>query len=350
MLRSRGGASLWPRPRRALPQRPVSPSSPSPTPPPSTATERPKYSVVIPVFNSEAIVGATIERTCAFFDEHDLDLELILVNDGSRDRSWQTIAEHAARDPRIVAIDLLRNSGQHTANYCGIRHATGDFVVTMDDDLQNPPEEIVHLIAKAAAGHDLVMGRFRQKRHSLFRRWGSGMILLINRRIFHQPHDLVASNFRLIRRDVVDRICAYRTTFPYITGLALMFAHSPANVDVEHHPRTVGQSNYDLLRIARLVMRILFSYSSFPLRLVAMTGIVIAASSFVLGSFYIVKNLFGNVEVAGWTTLVVLLSFFNGVTLLILGMLGEYVIRLLQQTSTDSGYHVRQIVSRDSNS
>ena len=126
-----------------------------------------------------------------------------------------------------------------------------------------------------------------------------------------------------------------------------MFAHSPANVDVEHHPRAVGQSNYSLLRIVTLVMRILFSYSSFPLRLVATTGIVIAACSFAFGSFYIVKNLFGNVEVAGWTTLVVLLSFFNGVTLIILGMLGEYVIRLLQQTSTDSGYHVRQIVTRD---
>jgi len=325
-------------------------------PPPSSNPEsddgdgRLKYSVVIPVFNSEAIVGDTIDRTRAFFDEHELDFELILVNDGSRDRSWDTIAAKAREDARIIAIDLLRNSGQHTANYCGIQHATGDYLVTMDDDLQNPPEEIVHLIAKAAEGHDLVMGRFKQKRHSLFRRWGSKLILTINRRIFHQPADLVASNFRLIRRDVLDRIRAYRTTFPYITGMALMFAHSPANVDVEHHPRAVGQSNYSLLRIARLVMRILFSYSSFPLRFVATLGIVIAASSFALGSFYIVKNLFGNVAVAGWTTLVVLLSFFNGVTLTILGMLGEYVIRLLQQTSTDSGYHVRRIVSRDHNS
>ena len=326
-----------------------SPSSDPPSPPQDDSA-RTKYSVVIPVFNSEAIVGDTIDRTCAFFDAQGLDLELILVNDGSRDRSWQVIAEKARQDPRIVAIDLLRNRGQHTANYCGFQHATGDFVVTMDDDLQNPPEEIAHLIGKAAEGHDLVMGRFRQKRHSLFRRCGSDLILTINRRIFHQARDLVASNFRLIRRDVVDRICGYRTAFPYITGLALMFAHSPANVDVEHHPRAVGQSNYSLLRIVTLVMRILFSYSSFPLRFVATTGVVVAAGSFALGSFYIVKSLFGNVAVAGWTTLVVLLSFFNGVTLMILGMLGEYVIRLLQQTSTERGYHVRQIVTRDSDS
>ena len=109
-----------------------------------------KYSVVIPVFNSQAIVGETVDRTCAFFEGEGLDYELLLVNDASRDGSWGIIQQKAEANPKIIAIDLLRNSGQHSANYCGFQHSTGDYVVTMDDDLQNPPEEIKHLIAKAA--------------------------------------------------------------------------------------------------------------------------------------------------------------------------------------------------------
>ncbi len=306
-----------------------------------------KYSVVIPVFNSEAIVGRTIDRTCAFFEAQGLDYELLLVNDASRDGSWDVIRQKAESNPRVIAIDLLRNSGQHSANYCGFQHSTGDYVVTMDDDLQNPPEEIQHLIDKAAEGHDLVMGQFRQKRHSPYRRWGSLAISTINRRIFFQPRDLVVSNFRLIRRDVVDRILTFKTNYPYITGLVLMFASQPANTEVEHHDRSVGQSNYNLVRIAKLVMRILFNYSSYPLRLVATVGVTVAALSFLLGCFYLGKSLLGDASVPGWTTLVVLLSFFNGVTLLILGMLGEYLIRLINQTSTGTSYHIRAVVRSD---
>lgn len=306
-----------------------------------------KYSVVIPVFNSEAIVGETIDRTCAFFEGQGLDYELLLVNDASRDGSWDVIRQKAESNPRVIAIDLLRNSGQHSANYCGFQHSTGDYVVTMDDDLQNPPEEIQHLIDKAAEGYDLVMGQFRQKRHSSYRRWGSLAISTINRRIFFQPRDLVVSNFRLIRRDVVDRILTFKTNYPYITGLVLMFASQPANTLVEHHDRSVGQSNYNLVRIAKLVMRILFNYSSYPLRLVATVGVTVAVLSFLLGCFYLGKSLLGDASVPGWTTLVVLLAFFNGVTLLILGMLGEYLIRLINQTSTGTSYHIRAVVRSD---
>lgn len=303
-----------------------------------------KYSVVIPVFNSQAIVGETVDRTCAFFEGAGLDYELLLVNDASRDGSWGIIQQKAEANPKIIAIDLLRNSGQHSANYCGFQHSTGDYVVTMDDDLQNPPEEIKHLIAKAADGHDLVMGQFKQKRHSPYRRWGSWAISTINRRIFFQPRDLIVSNFRLIRRDVVDRILTFRTNYPYITGLVLMFASQPANVLVEHHERSVGQSNYNFVKIAQLVMRILFNYSSYPLRLVATVGVMISVLSFLLGCFYVAKSVLGDATVPGWTTLVVLLSFFNGITLLILGMLGEYLIRLINQTSTGTSYHIREVV------
>jgi glycosyltransferase involved in cell wall biosynthesis len=306
-----------------------------------------KYSVVLPVYNSAAVVGETIDRTVAFFEGHGWDYELVLVNDGSHDQSWDVLCEKAPANPHIIAINLLRNYGQHTALFCGFQRSTGDYLITIDDDLQNPPEEIIHLINKAREGHDLVFGRFREKKHDWYRRLGSLLIRAINRGVFHQPKGLVLTNFRIIRRDVVDRICAYRTSYPYITGLAVMFSVNPANVGVEHQSRSVGKSNYNLFKIIELVMRILFNYSSFPLRLVSIVGVVISALSLLRGLYYLGKAIFIGVSVPGWTTVVVLLSFFNGITIFILSMLGEYTVRLLNQTSSSESYHVKEIIGPD---
>ncbi len=305
-----------------------------------------KFSVVIPVYRSETIVGETLSRTAAFFEREGLDYEIIAVNDGSPDRSWDVLRDRAQQNPHIVAIDLLRNSGQHTAVLCGLQYSTGDYVITLDDDLQNPPEEIAHLITTATEGHDLVLGRFRKKEHAGYRRAGSIVIAWINGRIFRKPKDLVLSNFRLIRRDVVQRMCAYRTSYPYIPGLALMFAARPANAWVEHEPRRVGESTYTARKIVELVMRILFSYSVYPLRLVSLAGMAIAVFSFLLGVFYLVHALVVGSQVPGWATVVVLLAFFNGVTILLVSMLGEYTVRVLNQTSGSPSYYVRKIIRR----
>jgi glycosyltransferase involved in cell wall biosynthesis len=305
-----------------------------------------KYSVVIPVYNSERIVGETIARTRAFFESKKLDFEIILVNDASPDGSWKVISDAARADARIKAVNLLRNYGQHNANLCGFRLASGDWLVTMDDDLQNPPEEIAHLIGKAAEGHDLVIGRFRSKMHAGYRRLGTRVINWLNARIFDKPDGLVLSNFRLLHKDVVKRICDYQSPFPYIPGLALRFSGSPANVEVDHQPRRVGTSNYNFLRIAKLVATLLFNYSSFPLRFVMGLGLAVSGLSFVLGVVYVVRGVVHGSAVQGWTSLVVLLAFFNGMLMLMVGMLGEYMVRLMNQTSGHTPYQIREIVDR----
>ncbi|HEX4299655.1 MAG TPA: glycosyltransferase family 2 protein [Gammaproteobacteria bacterium] len=305
-----------------------------------------KYSVVIPVFNSEGIVGETIARTRAFFESKKLDFEIILVNDASPDGSWKVISDAARADARIKAVNLLRNYGQHNANLCGFRLASGDWLVTMDDDLQNPPEEILHLIGKAAEGHDLVIGRFRSKMHAGYRRLGTRVINWLNARIFDKPDGLVLSNFRLLHKDVVKRICEYQSPFPYIPGLALRFSGSPANVEVDHQPRRVGSSNYNFLRIAKLVATLLFNYSSFPLRFVMGLGLAVSALSFVLGVVFVIRGAVHGSAVQGWTSLVVLLAFFNGMLMLMVGMLGEYMVRLMSQTSGHTPYQIREIVDR----
>jgi glycosyltransferase involved in cell wall biosynthesis len=303
------------------------------------------YSIVIRVYNSAGVVATTIDRTIEVFEGAGLSYQIVLVNDGSRDRSWDVIAERARTSPHVVAINLLRNYGQHHANIAGMRESTGDYVITMDDDLQNPPDQALLLIAEAMHGHDVVFGRFEQKQAVGYRRLGSRLISLLNRRIFGQPPGLAVSNFRILRRDVVERICESRTAHPYITGQALMYAGNVADVVVRHDPRTVGTSNYGMRGIARLVLAILFSYSVFPLRAAAGAGFVVAFGSFLLGAFYLVRSLFVQTHVEGWTTIAVLLAVLNGVVIMLLSMLGEYVVRTLNAVSAVNTYHVTERVS-----
>lgn len=300
----------------------------------------PEFTVVVPVFNSEDLVETTIDGIVDFFDRSELTFQLVLVNDGSVDGSWEVIRRRAEADERIVAINLLRNYGQHNANLCGFREARGRYVITMDDDGQNPPEEIGKLIATVREGHDVVFGAFERKQTGLLRRLGSRAIGMVNRRVFNQPSDLVVSNFRIMTGSVARRIAASQSVYPYITGQALLYSASRANVTVRHEPRRAGSSNYSPLRIARLVLTILFSYSSAPLHMMAVMGILLAASSFLLAGVYVVRALVVGTDVEGWTSLVVLTAFFNGVVILMLSMLGEYAIRTLNQVTDRRTYHV----------
>jgi glycosyltransferase involved in cell wall biosynthesis len=240
----------------------------------------------------------------------------------------------------VIALDLLKNYGQHHANLAGLRAASGDYVITMDDDLQNPPDQALLLIEEAMTGKDVVFGEFEHKQAAGYRRLGSKLIAAINRRVFGQPADLVVSNFRILRRDVVDRICASRTAHPYLTGQALMYSSRRSHVRVRHDQRPIGSSNYSLGRILRLVLTILFTYSSYPLRFGALLGFAMSFVSMVLGAFYLLSGVLGNTDVEGWTTLVVLVSVFNGFTIALLSMLGEYVVRTLDAVSNHESYHV----------
>ncbi len=298
------------------------------------------YSIVIPVFNSERIVGDTIDQVVEVFTTAGLRFELILVNDGSTDGSWGVISERAARLPGVVALDLLKNYGQHYANLAGLTQSTGDYVITMDDDLQNPPSEALVLIDKAMAGHEVVFGQFEQKAAAGVRRLGSRLIGSMNSRIFGKPADLVVTNFRILRRDVVHRIIGSRTAYPYITGQALMYSGDRANVMVRHDPRPVGKSNYSLVRIMRLVLTILFSYSSWPLRASAALGFAISFLSLLLGGFLVVRALVRDTVFPGWTSIMVLVSLFAGFIIALLSMIGEYVVRTLQTVSTEEPFHV----------
>jgi glycosyltransferase involved in cell wall biosynthesis len=302
------------------------------------------YSIVIPVYRSEQIIAKTIQRIMDVSENEGFAIELVLVNDGSPDNSWSILEQAAKRDQRIKSINLLKNYGQHTAVYCGIKESTGDFIITMDDDLQNPPEELHHLISKINEGYDLVFAEFNQKMHAGFRKLGTRIVGYLNNKIFGKPKDLKLTNFRIFTRATANRLIAYRTNYPYIPGLLLMSASKMANVQTEHHSREIGNSNYTLVRILTLVARLLFNYSSYPLKIVSGAGIIISLLSFLAGVFFIIKSMVLGVEVQGWTTIVALVSFLCGFILIMLGIMGEYLSRIMNQLASSEPYQIREII------
>jgi glycosyltransferase involved in cell wall biosynthesis len=301
-------------------------------------------SIIVPVYNSMGIVGETLRRTFNFLMQRGMPFEIIAVNDGSGDDSWAVLRDVVKEcDGKIKAINLLKNSGQHSALLCGLLHSKGDWVVTLDDDMQIPPEEIGKLMEYATEDVDLVVGKFKEKRHPLVRRLGSQVVQKLNERIFGKPADFTITSFRMMRREVVERILKWKTPYPYLNGLMLLCSSNRVNVLVEHQPRTVGKSGYGIRQIMALIFRILFNYSAFPLRFVLVLALIASAVSFAVGAFFVIRQLLGDTQVSGWTTIVALMAFFNSFVVVMLAMIGEYILRLVRQVSNEAAYTVKEI-------
>ncbi len=305
------------------------------------------YSVVIPVYNAQSTLKEVVGEVRGFFETAGFSYEILLVNDASRDQSWPVAESLSKEFSTVTAIDLVKNAGQHSAIFCGLHFARGQWVITLDDDLQNPACEIEKLIRKAAEGHDLVLGRFEVKQHSWLRRSGSQIVQKLNEKIFNKPRDLVLTNFRLIDRSVVDRAKVFQGPEPYIPGILLAAASRPANVTVAHRASAQPRSRYSMAKLMGLVGRLLFHYSVFPLRVLVFVGAGISLAAFGLGGFYLIRGFLHESRAVGWTSLVVLLSFFSGFIILLLGVLGEYLLYVVKRLNQPQAYFVRKIVRHD---
>jgi glycosyltransferase involved in cell wall biosynthesis len=299
----------------------------------------------MPAFSSEKFVAITIERVIAAVEAIGQPFEFVIVNDGSTDGTWRVIKEFAQRDRRITAINLLKNYGQHSALMCGLRHTSGQFVVTLDDDLQNPPEEISRLLNYCIEGeHDLVIGEFSEPKKAKFRKFGTNVVNKIVTRVFYKDPDLKLSTFRIIRRDVVNRVCQSSNPTPYISGELLFAAASISNLEVRHDARISGKSSYNPWKIFELVRRITFSYSTELLRIACRIGILIASFSFLFSTAMTLRGFLVVGVVPGWTSIVTAVSFFSGIIILLLSMIGEYLAIVLLQTMGTPAYRESAII------
>jgi glycosyltransferase involved in cell wall biosynthesis len=301
-----------------------------------------EYSVVIPVYNSEASLEELCDRIKEVFTRLKESYEIILVDDSSVDNSWQVMKSLRENNKNIKIIQLMRNFGQHNALMCGFHHISGRYVITMDDDLQNPPELIPKLISEIKKGYDSVIGDPDVKQDRLFKKVGSSLIRYLNTRIFNKPKDLKLSSFRIMKRVLTDEIKALKTPYPYISGMLLSLTTNIGNVTVRHEKRKYGRSAYGLNKLIKLAFNLIINYTSLPLRILTSFGILISILSFCMGLFLIIQKIRHDSIIPGWTSLVVLLSFFNGILLAVLSIMGEYLARIINEVSNKRQFVIRE--------
>ncbi len=301
-------------------------------------------SIVIPVYNSGDTIASLVEQLANLPIEG--GHELILVNDGSKDNTaevCEALVPNATFPVRF--INLSRNFGEHNAVMAGLRYARGEYVITMDDDLQNPPSEVVKLFKYAREQKkDVIYTYYKQKQHSAWRNFGSWLTNQVADILLDKPKNLYLCSFRCMNSFLVQQICQYEGPFPYVDGLILQVTQSIGQLEVAHSPRQQGQSSYNLRKLVRLWLNMFLNFSVIPLRLSTAVGFLFSAVGF-LGTLYVVVDHFIEGAPLGWSSLMFTLLLFSGVQLLILGIAVEYIGRLYLTSNKRPQFVVRNIVT-----
>src|ERR1051325_1633214 len=307
-------------------------------------------SVVIPVYNEEAGLPALFSRLYPALDALGLRYEVIFVNDGSRDRSAALLREQFAKRPDVTRVVLLNgNFGQHMAIMAGFQRARGERIVTLDADLQNPPEEIANLLAKMDEGYDYVGGVRSERHDNAFRRLGSRAMNRLRERITRIRMTDQGCMLRAYSRDIIDAINTCREVSTFIPALAYTFARRPAEVEVAHEARAAGTSKYSLYSLIRLNFDLVTGFSIVALQVFSFFGVIIAAVSFFLFLLLVIYRLLnpaGSVE--GVFTLFAAVFFFIGILLFGIGLLGEYVGRIYQEVQRRPRFLIRSVLEKKS--
>jgi glycosyltransferase involved in cell wall biosynthesis len=297
-------------------------------------------SIVIPVYNSQDSLPLLMPRLKEVLSAQHRNFELILVDDGSRDRSWEVVCEIAAREKNVHGIRMLRNYGQHNALLCGIRAAKNPIIVTMDDDLQNPPEEIPKLLAKLDSGFDVVYGTPQAESHGLLRDLASQITKFVLQTAMGAETARHVSAFRAFRTSVARAFESYRSPYVSIDVLLTWGTQKFTAVAVRNDPRTIGISNYTVGKLIRHAMNMMTGFSTLPLQTASMIGFAMTAAG--LGALAWVAGrwiLFGSV-VPGFAFLGSMIAVFSGTQLFALGIIGEYIARIHTRTMDRPSYAV----------
>lgn len=299
-----------------------------------------QYSIVISVYNSETTLEELCNRLQSVFKTITEDYEIIFIDDGSQDKSWQKLEDLHNKDNRVKIIQLMRNFNQHNALMCGFHFANGEYIITMDDDLQNPPEEINKLINKISEGYDIVYGEYISKKHNLFRNIGSHFIQTVYKKVFNVHNKLTA--FRIIKRQLIQFIFKYDKNYVFIDGLLAWNTKNIGCVRVLHHERKYGNSGYGFKKLFTLSLNMITNFSILPLQVASLLGLVFAFLGFIMAAFFITIKLLFGIPVAGYTSLIIAITIFAGIQLLTLGLIGEYIGRIHLNINEKPQYEIRK--------
>ncbi len=303
----------------------------------------PDYSIVVPVYNSNQSLEPLFRRIDATMKGLNKSFRVIFVDDGSIDSSWEVITGIKRQEPeKVTAVRLARNFGQHNATLCGIARAEGEYIITIDDDLQNPPEEIPKLIkTMQEEDADLVYGIYSKKQHSLMRNVGSAVIRGGSKRLFRTRGQ--GSSFRLMKSSLAKNLLNHKVNFIYIDELFNWYTSGIAFALVEHHKRPYQKSTYSPRTLISLLSNLVIYYTAVPLRLMVYGGLISSIVSFIVGLVFIYRKVASDVPL-GFTALIVAILFSTSVILLSLGVIGEYLSRIYEVQNRKPPFAIRDIL------
>ena len=302
-----------------------------------------KISFVIPCYRSTDTLEHVVQSIIRTVQQREgLDYEIILVNDNPPDPTWDLIERLSAGNSRIHGICFTRNFGQHAALMAGYRNASGDIVVSLDDDGQNPPEEMFRLIDALDDRTDLVYAKYRQKKHSWFRNLGSRMNNSMICWLLNKPKDFYLGSYLAAKKIIIDEMVRCDNPFPYVDGLALRSTDSYRNVEVDHMERESGESGYSLGKLLGLWLNGLTAFSVKPLRFATFAGFLIALLGVVFALIIIIQKLVqGDSVLEGWPSLMTIVLILNGMMMMMLGLVGEYIGRIYVSMNKNPQYVIR---------
>ncbi|MEO5339118.1 MAG: glycosyltransferase [Magnetococcus sp. MYC-9] len=311
--------------------------------------EKPEISVIIPVFNEESVLPLLFARLYAVMEGLGRPYEVVFVDDGSRDRTPWLLQQQFQTMPATTRVVILKtNFGQHAAIMAGFKHCHGRYVITLDADLQNPPEEIPKLVAKMDEGYDYV-GSIRRKRQDVLWRQVAGKLMnRLREKITRIRITDQGCMLRGYHREVVVALLASQESFTFIPALAFLYAGNSTEIVVEHEERAAGRSKYSLFSLIQLYFDLMTGFSAAPLRFFSLTGIGVAIASFFFVVYLTIRRVVIGPEVEGLFTLFAIAFFLIGIILFGMGMMGEYLGRIYHQTKQRPRYLVRTVLEQPS--
>lgn len=304
-----------------------------------------KLSIVIPVYNSEKTIEEVVNEIEIAVSKLNskYDLEIILVNDYSKDNSLEICKNICKNKPFVKLISFSKNFGQHNALMAGIKIASGDYTISMDDDLQTPPAEMGKLIDELEKNnYDVVFSKYKTENKSIFRIFGSFVNKIMENILVEKPKNIITSSYFIIKKYIAKEIIKYDHAYPYIAGLIFRVTQNVGNVLIQHRDRKFGKSNYTFKELLQLWFNGFTSFSVKPLRISSVFGLFFSITGFVYLLIIIIRKIINPGIPAGWTSIMAAIIFFGGIQLLSIGLLGEYIGRLFLSTNKKPQYVIKE--------
>lgn len=303
-------------------------------------------SFIIPCYSSASTISDVVEEIIATVsDRNEYQYEIILINDSSPDNTWDVIQTLLIENKNIIGINLSKNFGQHAAIMAGMNYSKGEVIICLDDDGQNPPKHCFSLIEQVEAEYDVAMGSYETKKHSPFRNFGSWINEIMARSLLGKPRDIQLTSYFACKRFVVDEMIKYQNSYPNLAGLLLRTTKHITNVKIEHKERIIGKSGYTLTKLLSLWMNGFTAFSVKPLRFASLCGAIFAFLGFLYGIYVIINRLMNPHVPLGFSATMTAILVIGGLTLLVLGMIGEYIGRIYISVNQAPQFVVRELVN-----